>query len=219
MATVVVLAKAPIAGSVKTRLCPPCTVDEAAALAEAALIDTLDLLATVASDRRVIVVDGPVGGWFAGREPMFDLIPQRTGSLDTRLADAFDDVLVSVPGSGEPCVLIAMDTPHAEPTEIEEALRLLITSDAVIGHAEDGGFWLIGLRRPDRRVFEGVPMSTDRTGEAQSQRLRSLGYSVAMVRPMRDIDTTTDLDWLAAAHPGLRSSREWSRQRGHRIVG
>jgi glycosyltransferase A (GT-A) superfamily protein (DUF2064 family) len=77
----------------------------------------------------------------------------------------------------------------------------------VLGPALDGGWWLIGWRRAEpRAVFEGIPMSSARTGRAQEDRLRALGFAVHRARPKRDIDTVEDLAAVAAAHPHLRTA-------------
>src|SRR5205807_5507305 len=87
--TIIVLAKAPVPGRVKTRLCPPCDPAQAARLAEAALVDTLRAVAAPRWDRRVLVLDGTPGPWLPGR---FEVLPQRGDGLDERLAHAFTDV-------------------------------------------------------------------------------------------------------------------------------
>ena len=101
----VVIAKAPVAGRSKTRLTPPCTPDEAALLARAALQDTLDAVAATPAARRVCVLEGEPGDWLPEG---FEVIAQRGDGLDERLAHAFADV-------GEPAVLIGMDTPQVTP--------------------------------------------------------------------------------------------------------
>ena len=93
---VLVLAKAPLAGKVKTRLCPPYTIEEAAAIAEAALADTLEAVARCQADREVIALDGPPGPWLP---PGFELLAQRGQRFDARLANAWSDVL-SAPAAG-----------------------------------------------------------------------------------------------------------------------
>ena len=211
MATVVVLAKAPVPGQVKTRLCPPCTPVEASAIAEAALMDTLDAVSRCKATRRVIALDGQRGSWLDAAAAEFDVIAQRGGGLDVRLADAFDDVLA---GSGEPCVLIAMDTPHVRPADLDNAIDALARASAVLGLAEDGGFWLVGLRKASRASFVGVPMSTPTTGVDQLHRLRSVHGKVAVLETMRDVDDVADLEWLSANHPTLRTAAVWQRQRG-----
>src|SRR5215213_8649771 len=83
---VLVVAKAPEPGRSKTRLCPPCSPQEAAAIAEAALADTLEAVAACGVDRRVLALDGPPGPWLP---PGFEVIPQVSGSLDVRLCEAW----------------------------------------------------------------------------------------------------------------------------------
>ena len=104
-AALVVLAKAPRPGRSKTRLCPPCTPRDAAALARAALADTLDAVLATPAARRVVVLDGPVGDWLA---PGVGVVAQRGDGLDERLANAFADV-------GGPALLVGMDTPQVTP--------------------------------------------------------------------------------------------------------
>lgn len=188
-----VMAKSPVAGRVKTRLCPPCTPAEAASLAEAALADTLAAVAAVDVDRRVVALDGEAGPWLP---PGFTVIPQRGGAFDQRLAAAWDD-------SGGPGLQIGMDTPQVTPPLLEDALARLDTpgTQAVLGHAADGGWWAIGLRRPDPAAFLGVPMSTAATGTAQAQRLDDLGLSVELLPVLRDVDVMADALEVAAGAP------------------
>jgi rSAM/selenodomain-associated transferase 1 len=188
----VVIAKAPRAGYSKTRLCPPCTPAEAAALAEAALRDTLAaLLAAPVGARRVVVLDGPPGPWLpAGLE----VIAQRGDGLGERLAGAFEDV-------GGPAFLVGMDTPQITPAQLAAGLRALDRADAVLGPAPDGGYWSIGLRAPDRAVFAGVPMSESCTGARQLERLRGLGLAPKLLSVMRDVDVIDDARAVAAQAP------------------
>lgn len=192
----IVLAKAPVPGRCKTRLCPPCTPAEAAILAEAALVDTLGAALGSCAERVILALDGDPGGWLS---PEVRVIGQRGHGLDDRIAAAFED-------ARGPALLIGMDTPQLSPDVIDEALRMLTRTevDAVLGPAFDGGWWTVGLRRPDRRAFAGVPMSTHRTGEAQERRLRALGCRVAMLPTLRDVDTMTDAYAVAAEAPSSR---------------
>ena len=102
MGSLIVIAKAPIPGLVKTRLCPPCTPVEAAGLAEAALADTLARVLETPVDRRVVVLDGQPGDWLPDG---FEIFAQRGDGLDERLAAAFADV-------GGPALIVGMDTPQ-----------------------------------------------------------------------------------------------------------
>ena len=195
MTHVLVMAKAPIAGRVKTRLCPPCTPQEAAALAEAALADTLDAVASCGAGRRILALDGAPGRWLP---PGFDVIPQVEGPFDRRLAAAW----ASAAGAG---VQIGMDTPQVTAGLLDDALASLEETGAALGLAVDGGWWAIGLRRPDRRVFTGIPMSTAGTGAAQDRRLRDLGLSVTALPTLVDLDTADDLPAVTASGSAIRT--------------
>ena len=190
------LAKAPRAGRVKTRLCPPLTPALAAALAAEALADTLAAVIATPAARRVLVLDGEPGTWIPRG---VELLAQRPGDLATSLAGAFADV-------AEPALLIGMDTPQVTPALLGASLDRLAHSgdDAVVGDTDDGGFWAIGLRRADDRVFSGVPMSTDRTGALQRLRLLELGLRVGTLPKLRDVDCFADAEAVAAIAPATR---------------
>lgn len=122
-----VIAKAPEPGRSKTRLSPPCTPRQAAALAEAALDDTLAAVrAAPVIARRVLVLDGAPGDWADG----FEILAQRGGGLDERLAAAFTDL-------DGPLFLVGMDTPQLAPELIARGLRALQARDACLGSAPD----------------------------------------------------------------------------------
>jgi rSAM/selenodomain-associated transferase 1 len=192
--TMAVLAKAPALGRVKTRLCPPCTPEQAAELAEAALVDTLTAVAATPAARRVLVLDGPPGPWLPAG---FEVVPQRGGALDERLANAFTDV-------GDAAVLIGMDTPQLTTPRLAASHRALFDDDhldAVLGPALDGGWWAIGLREPNPDVFLGVPMSTSHTYAAQRARLRRVGLRTGALPPARDVDRIEDAVAVAEEAP------------------
>lgn len=192
----VVIAKAPVPGRAKTRLCPPCSFEQAAALAEAALLDTLEVVARTPAHRRVLVFDGDADRWHV---PGFELIVQRGEGLGERLAAAFEDV-------HEPALLIGMDTPQLTTKLLLDGIEALARPgvDAVLGPALDGGYWSIGLKRPLRDVFEGVPMSAALTCAAQRKRIRELGLRLHEHAPLRDVDTIDDARAVAKQAPGSR---------------
>ena len=199
-AQAVVIAKEPVPGRVKTRLSPPFTPAEAALLAEAALADTLAAVAAAPVSRHVLALDGAPGDWLPAG---FDVIPQRGGGLDERLAAAFADTHATLP---LPMVLVGMDTPQVTPRLLADAAGSLVSgeADAVFGPATDGGFWLLGLRRPDRSLLAGVPMSRPDTGRQQIDRLTSAGLRVAMAPELTDVDTFREAELIAGAVPGSR---------------
>jgi glycosyltransferase A (GT-A) superfamily protein (DUF2064 family) len=234
--TLVVIAKAPVPGRSKTRLTPPCTPQQAADLAEAALTDTLHAVLGTPAGRRVLVLEGTPGAWLPDG---FEVLPQRGDGLDERLAAAFADVaarrpaapdasrLGAAPSGGSaaasapapadatpgplapPALLVGMDTPQVTPELLAAAAAALHAPgvDAVLGHAPDGGYWAIGLRVQDPRLFVGVPMSTESTGRAQESRLREHGLSVALLPELRDVDLIDDARAVAALAPDSRFAR------------
>jgi len=191
LTTLLVIAKQPVPGRVKTRLVPPCTHEQAAALAEAALADTLHTVLTVPARRRVLVLDGRPGRWLPRG---FDIVPQCAGRLDERLAAAF----AAVRG---PALLIGMDTPQVTAGLLTVDWQ---AADAVFGPADDGGFWALGLRVPDPALLRGVPMSTPGTGAVQRARLLAAGLRVADLPRLRDVDTAADAMAVARQAPRSR---------------
>jgi glycosyltransferase A (GT-A) superfamily protein (DUF2064 family) len=190
---VLVLAKEPVPGRVKTRLCPPCTPAEAARIAAAALADTLD-----AAVRTAPVVLAAAGALAA--PPGGIVVPQRGDGLAERIAGAFADA-----GPG-PTLQIGMDTPQAGPALLGAGLARLDRSvDAVLGLAEDGGWWALGLHDPDHaRLLAAVPMSTPDTGRLTLAALHGAGLRVGLLPLLRDVDTWADAVAVAELAPGGR---------------
>lgn len=193
---VVVMAKAPQPGRSKTRLCPPLTLEQAAEVAAAALEDTLTAVAELAADRPlrpVLALDGPI----LQRVPDgIAVLRQRGRGLGRRLAHAARAV-------GGPLALIGMDTPQVSAELLGSALDTLLRPgvDAVLGPALDGGWWALGLRRPLRRLFDGVPMSTTFTGLAQQRNLDRLGLRWTALPALRDVDLIDDALAVAGEIP------------------
>jgi uncharacterized protein len=190
----VVIAKEPVAGRAKTRLCPPCTPEQAAALAAASLEDTLRAVAATPARRRVLALDGD-----PGRIPMagFEVIGQAGGGLGDRLAHA-------LLAAGGPALVVGMDTPQLTPALLAGASARLTEpgTDAVLGPALDGGYWTLGLSKPVPEALTGVPMSTAFTCAAQRRRLQELGLRVTMLPRLRDVDTFEDARAVANDCPG-----------------
>jgi rSAM/selenodomain-associated transferase 1 len=196
-AALVVMAKAPVAGRSKTRLCPPLEAAQAATLAEAALADTLQAVAwTPGAARRVLVLDGAPGPWLPDG---FEVVAQRGDGLGERLAHAVTAV-------GEPLLMVGMDTPQVTRAQLAGALERLDDPaiDAVLGPTPDGGYCAIGLAAADPAVFDGVPMSTARTGASQRARLEELGLRTGRLETLRDVDTFEDAVAVATLAPWTR---------------
>lgn len=194
-----VIAKEPLPGRAKTRLSPPCTVDQAAGLAHASLLDTLEVVARTPAARKVLVFDGDVRPW---RRDGFEVMSQRGSGLGERLAAAFDDV-------GSPALLVGMDTPQLTPPLLLDGMRALTRPDvdAVLGPALDGGYWSVGFSRRVSGAFADVPMSSHSTWIRQRARLGELGLRVHEQPPLRDIDTMEDAHAVASAAPHTRFAR------------
>ncbi|WP_344320285.1 TIGR04282 family arsenosugar biosynthesis glycosyltransferase [Streptomyces macrosporus] len=199
-----VIAKEPVPGRVKTRLTPPFTPAEAARLAEAALADTLTTVATLPARRRVLVLDGRPGPWLPDG---YEVLPQRAGGLDERIAGAFA-------ACDGPALLVGMDTPQLAPAVLAPVLAPdgWTACGAWFGPAADGGFWALGLADPDPDLVRGVPMSTERTGALQRRRLLDAGLTVRDLPVLRDVDTAEDAAEIAARTDG-RFAAEHARLR------
>ena len=207
-AQLLVITKAPVPGRSKTRLTPPCTPEQAAAIASAAVGDTLDVVRATPARRRVVALDGAADD--------LDLtgcavVPQVDGDLGTRLAHAFADAMAG-PGGGLPTLLIGMDTPQVSSALLAAALDALVAAGpgtAVLGAAPDGGWWALGVHTAAAAgVLPGVPMSRADTGELTRAALEGVGLTVLDLPPLADIDHFPDAVEVAAlCPPGSRTRR------------
>jgi glycosyltransferase A (GT-A) superfamily protein (DUF2064 family) len=200
---IAVLAKEPRPGFSKTRMCPPFSPAEAAALAEAMLRDTLGVVAGCPAARRIVVLDGSPGGWLPAG---FEVIPQRGGDQAERIGAAFEDI-------GGPALLIGMDTPQVTEGLLHEAAGALCMpgTDAVLGATPDGGWWAGGLRKPNVAAFQGVPMSRSDTVDHQRSRFASLGLNWREVRQLTDVDDFSTALAVAELIPASRFARRLKR--------
>ncbi|UFU06312.1 TIGR04282 family arsenosugar biosynthesis glycosyltransferase [Ruania halotolerans] len=193
MTTLIVLAKAPVAGRVKTRLQPGLTPEQAAGIARASLDDTLRTGRTLGATRLVLCLDGDPDGLDAAG---YDVVPQVAGGLDARI----DAALGAVAG---PVLLVGMDTPQLRAAHLPPLPEPWpVGVDAWFGPARDGGFWALGLARPVPGLVNGVPMSRADTGALMLARLREAGLGVLHLPELVDIDTVEDLAEVAVQIPG-----------------
>ncbi len=192
-----VMAKEPVPGRVKTRLCPPLTHAQAAEYAAAALADTLEAVAACGADDKVLALEGNPGAWLP---PGFRVVPQRGSTFNERLAHAWAD-------AGGAGVQIGMDTPQVTAATLDGALALVAPERAALGPTPDGGWWALGLPSPDARAFDGVPMSRPDTGARQREQLRRLGYVIDDLASLIDVDHHADAVAVADLAPHLRSTR------------
>ncbi len=186
---VIVIAKEPRPGLVKTRLCPPCTPAQAAQVCAAALDDTIDVVGSVPASGRVLLIDGHYAvppGWLT--------IPQRGRGLAGRLANGFANA-----ASGGPTLLIGMDTPQLTRDVLAAAGESLATTDMVLGLAADGGWWCLGLRDSSHAAaLRTVRTSTPHTGARTLAALHARELTITLLRTLRDVDTAADALAVAA---------------------
>ena len=192
-----IMAKSPVPGQVKTRLCPPLTPEEAADVAAASLLDTVEAALATPGAVPVVALAGVVR-----REDVRDalagclVIPQRGATFADRLVNAHADVA----RFGLPVLQIGMDTPQVTPELLESCARF---EEAALGFALDGGWWALGLRDPRRAVvLRDVPMSRPDTGVRTLEAL--LGMEVRTLPILSDVDTMVDARAVAAQVPHSR---------------
>lgn len=212
MTVALVVAKAPVPGEVKTRLAADVGPETAAGLAAAALLDTLDACES-AFARCHIALSGSLARASSGSEIETRLRRWTTHrqygeGLGERLACAHQ--CVAAAAAGEPVVQVGMDTPQATSAHLCAVAAALTSHDAVLGPADDGGWWVLALRSPQHAaVLSGVPMSTPRTYDATLEALTCAGADVGPAARLSDVDTVTAAAIVAAAAPNSRFAAAW----------
>lgn len=183
---VVIFAKAPVPGRVKTRLIPALGDKGAAALAAGMLEHTIS--EALASGLAVELCGDPdPAGWYEGAPVA--RTAQGDGNLGARLARAAARVL-----GEEPVLLIGADCPALDRRRLRAAAQALGRCDAFLHPAEDGGYVLLGLRRFDPSLFTGIAWSTAAVAAETVARIETLGWRLETGETLRDIDTPADLD-------------------------
>jgi rSAM/selenodomain-associated transferase 1 len=188
----IVFLKAPRPGHVKTRLAPALG-EHGAAQAHRTLVETLlHRLAELPRLELRFAPDDAAPEIAPFRRNAWSLSPQGPGDLGARLVAAFDDAFAA---GAERVAIIGSDCPEVSLCDIETAFAALRTDDLVLGPALDGGYWLIGLRRPTPELFSAMPWSTDRVSAETCTRAARLRLRLQILRELRDIDKPAD--WTA----------------------
>jgi len=208
---VLVVAKAPVPGLAKTRLAA--TVGDAAAadIAAAALLDTLDAVASAPVAARIVAMTGELGAAsrsaaITDRLRAFTVIDQRGDDFADRLANAHADAARI---GGLPVLQIGMDTPQVTADLLAECAEALAGADAVLGMAHDGGWWALGVGSPESaECLRTVPMSTAETGAVTLAALRDTGLDVRLLTELSDVDTVDDVGRVRRACPPDSRFRE-----------
>ncbi|MBY6413745.1 DUF2064 domain-containing protein [Rhodococcus sp. BP-252] len=200
--TALVVAKAPVPGLAKTRLAATVGADAAADIAAAALLDTLDAVADADFATRVVALTGDLdaaarGTEIAARLASYTVVRQRGDGFAERLVNAHMDAF-----HGLPVFQIGMDTPQVTPELLNVSASRLTDGQSVLGMAEDGGWWALGIPDPSlARALLDVPMSTPETGAETLAALTARGAEVTMLDVLRDVDHASDLAIVAADCP------------------
>ena len=200
-AALVIFAKAPIPGEVKTRLCPPLTPDEAATLHGSFVLDMLERTKLAVAKLQL-----PFHRYLAcapsSELVFFKIMEERQGvrlldQVGENLGQRMHRTFVDVFAKGYTHVIImGTDVPTLPLSVYQEAFTMLGRSDVVLGPALDGGYYLIGLKQPAEQLFTGVPWSTDQVLAVTQQQANALGLSVELTTAWRDVDTIEDLQSL-----------------------
>ena len=203
----VVMAKLPRPGKVKTRIASVLGDDRAAEIYECALHDTLAVAASIPDVACILSYAPPTDEgrrYFEQAAPMFVLIPQQGATLGERLSATFAQLLQSY----SQVVVIGSDSPDLPAAIIARAFNLLgAPADAVIGPAKDGGYYLVGLRAVQPSLFESIDWGTDAVLAQTRQRAEAAGLLIADLPLWHDLDTVDDLNAMVA--PGAPLTREF----------
>ena len=198
---VIVLAKAPRPGFAKNRLAADLDPPAAAAIAVVLLDRTVAALREFAQVEFRVTPDDAGAEFERWRRPEWGVRPQGDGDLGARLRRAVDEAFEV--GQSR-VVVVGTDCPALSGADVREAFEALATADVVLGPAEDGGYWLVGVRAGAAAavVFEGIPWSTPLVFEETCRRVREAGLSVHTLRRLGDVDTLEDWRrWLRSETP------------------
>jgi rSAM/selenodomain-associated transferase 1 len=193
----VIMAKQPVVGQTKTRLCPPLTLAEAAALYQALLQDTIELVASLQGVQLAIAVTPP-----EATENLREISPPDAVLLPvacTDIGDCLNQVLDRLLAAGHPqAIAFNSDGPTLPAPYLHQAVAELADADVVLGPSEDGGYYLIGLTQPQPELFSDIEWSSERVTAQTLTRAETLGLNVALLPLWYDVDTAADLDRLKA---------------------
>ena len=200
-AALVILAKAPIPGEVKTRLCPPLTPDEAATLHGSFVLDMLERSKTAVAKLK-LPLDRYLACAPSSALVFFKIMEERQGvTLIDQIGDDPGEHLQHVfetmfEKRYQRVLIVGTDVPSLPLDYYTQALALLEKNDLVLGPALDGGYYLIGLKRTVPELFIGIPWSTERVLAMTQEKAMTLGLTTALLPPWRDVDTIEDLKAL-----------------------
>ena len=190
---IIIFAKAPVPGTVKTRMCPPLTPDEAASLHGSLVMDAVERTRSL---RGFDVLLACTPGM---EHPFFQTLAARyrirlCEQVGEDLGQRMDHALTAVFDRGHAhALLVGTDIPNLSARHYERAKTLLQTTDVVLGPTEDGGYYLVGATRPVPALFADIPWSTGNVLAQSQARAERAGLVVGLLDPERDLDTFDDI--------------------------
>lgn len=192
---IIIMAKVPRAGKVKTRLQTILSPAQCAGLAECFFLDTFEKLKNL--QRHLIIAFTPERSFFEKFAAPETLFVEQTGSdLGEKMFNAFDFAFRR--NSDASVVMLGTDSPTVPAKYVEKAFENLKTADAVLGETADGGFYLIGLRRLKPEIFAGVDWSSEKTFRQTKENIARANLSLKELPLFYDVDTPADLETLRA---------------------
>ncbi len=202
--TLLVVAKQPVPGQTKTRLCPPLTPIQAADLYECFLLDTLDTMRRVQDVRRVIgYLPEDAESYFSRLAPDMGLVCQQGDSLGERL----DNLISAALAGGSPrAVVMDSDSPTLPAAYVALAFERLNGADVVLGPTMDGGYYLIGMKLPQPHLLRKVKMSTAHVLADTLKLAKASGLAVSLLPTWYDVDTIADLQQLLGEVNGMTAN-------------
>ncbi|MDT7043253.1 TIGR04282 family arsenosugar biosynthesis glycosyltransferase [Candidatus Nitronereus thalassa] len=202
----IIFAKAPLPGQVKTRLCPPLTPDEAASLHGSMVMDVAEHTRDIRNlDRFLACTPSSEHGFFQTLAARYGVVlcEQVGNDLGQRMHNALAEVLSK---GYRYALVIGTDIPTLSPKTYKDALFLLNKHDVVIGPTHDGGYYLIGLKQPSPQLFQEVPWSTETVCALTQSKAATLGLTVGQLPTERDLDTFSDLHGIMTETPRRKMS-------------
>ncbi|MGW8144790.1 MAG: TIGR04282 family arsenosugar biosynthesis glycosyltransferase [Anaerolineales bacterium] len=217
-----VVAKKPTPGLTKTRLCPPLNSEQAAELYECFLRDTLGIMRSVPEVRsKIVYLPHNARNYFENLAPDMDLLQQQGDSLGERLDNLLTDVLLD---GADKAVVINSDSPTLPAEYLVQSFEQLSTTDVVLGPAEDGGYYLIGMKEPQPHLLRNVKMSTPNVLQETLEIARETNVTASLLPEWYDVDTVEELhrlrnDVSALQNNSCPHTRAWMQRYTNNLYG
>lgn len=195
----ILFAKAPVAGKVKTRLTPPLTPENAVRVAEILLEESIKLAIKAWEGRVVLAIWPDASHPFIQKllkKYQIELMVQGEGNLGEKMHQAMQ-------AQGYPCVVMGCDVPHCPSKELKLAYQTMAAGQDVIGLTEDGGYYLLGLQKPCSSLFQAIVWGGKTVAEVTLQAAKRESVLFKKLGPLNDIDEYADLIAASMQIPAL----------------